>query len=128
MASWLSEFYVTRRIVSVRQMAQPRERHFSSRQLPRRMAAGGLLPAHILHFLYRVRICAWATSEQTRPRFRPPNEEALVLSPTKTDRSGNFLLDRLPKEEQHRLLRSGEAVSLPHGFEIYRQGRPISHV
>ena len=50
------------------------------------------------------------------------------MSPTKTDRSGNFLLDRLPKEEHHRLLRSGEAVSLPHGFEICRQGRPISHV
>jgi CRP-like cAMP-binding protein len=51
-----------------------------------------------------------------------------MLSPTKRDRSGNLLLDNLPKEEHHRLLRSSEAVSLPHGFEIYRQGRPISHV
>src|SRR5262245_443449 len=44
------------------------------------------------------------------------------------DRSGNLLLDRLPKEEQQRFLRSGEIVSLPHGYEVYRQGRPISHV
>ncbi len=48
--------------------------------------------------------------------------------PTKTERSGNLLLDRLPKEEYQRLLRIGETVSLPRGYEVCRQGGPLSHV
>ena len=38
--------------------------------------------------------------------YRPPCEEALSM--IKSERSGNLLLDRLPKEEHHRLLRIGE--------------------
>ena len=47
---------------------------------------------------------------------------------TKLSRSANLLLDRLPREERAQLLRSAETVSLPHGYEVYRQGGPISHV
>lgn len=46
----------------------------------------------------------------------------------KTPRSGNLLLDRLPREERAQLLRSAETVSLPRGHEVYRQGGPIPHV
>src|SRR5262249_35232057 len=78
-------------------------------------------------FFILYRSCGWSHWNKTRPRVGPPKgEEALALSPTKTDR--NLLLDRLPKEEKQRLMRLGEAVLLPNGYEVYRQGRPISHV
>jgi CRP-like cAMP-binding protein len=42
--------------------------------------------------------------------------------------TGNRLLDRLPKEEYHRLLPSWESIALPHGHELCRQDGPMSHV
>jgi CRP-like cAMP-binding protein len=50
------------------------------------------------------------------------------MNATIPGRSGNRLLDRLPKEEYQRLLPLWEAVSLPHGQEFYRQNGPMSHV
>ena len=42
--------------------------------------------------------------------------------------TGNRLLDLLPPDESERLLSSAQAVSLPHGQEVYRPDGPMSHV
>jgi CRP-like cAMP-binding protein len=50
------------------------------------------------------------------------------LFATKSPRSRNSLLDRLPKDERAQLLASAETVWLSHGQEIYRQAGPMAHV
>jgi CRP-like cAMP-binding protein len=48
--------------------------------------------------------------------------------PATPNRSGNFLLDRLPNNEYRRLLPSWETISLPHGHEVCKQNEPVPHV
>src|SRR4051794_15858318 len=45
-----------------------------------------------------------------------------------TSRTGNRLLDRLPKQEYDRLRRAGEVVTLPLRQEVYRPNGPLSYV
>jgi CRP-like cAMP-binding protein len=47
-----------------------------------------------------------------------------------SNRTGNRLLDHLPRHEYQLLIRSESSVSLPHGEEVYRQDDPrgLSHV
>jgi CRP-like cAMP-binding protein len=47
---------------------------------------------------------------------------------TTNHRSGNRLLDLLPRDEYNLLLPACEVVSLPPGREIYREDGPLSHV
>src|SRR5262245_24285330 len=54
-------------------------------------------------------------------------EEVTVMALT-AKRTGNRILDLLPGDESSRLLSSSQAVSLPHGQEVYRQDGPMPHV
>jgi CRP-like cAMP-binding protein len=44
------------------------------------------------------------------------------------NRTGNRILDLLPAEASSRLLSSSQAVSMPHGQEVYRHNGPMPHV
>jgi CRP-like cAMP-binding protein len=51
-----------------------------------------------------------------------------MSSPTTPKRTGNRLLDRLPRKEYKSLLPQLETLSLTHEEEVYRQNSPLSHV
>jgi CRP-like cAMP-binding protein len=54
-------------------------------------------------------------------------EEVTVMAPT-ANRTGNRILDLLPREESSRLLSSSQAISMPHRQEVYQQDGPLPHV
>src|SRR5262249_43974665 len=43
-------------------------------------------------------------------------------------RTGNRIVDLLPREESGRLLSLAQAVSLPHGHPVFLPDGPVSHV